>query len=118
MPIDECPVHGDAGDFCLNPPEGWAEWAKKKAQEAEDCPGGGDAHEAHLDMNGECPWCEAVKEDPPAHDHPGLLSGRGVDHVHQGGERLGATVVPVSTPGSHRSRSCRAATTSCADPQR
>lgn len=29
------------------------------AREAyEKCPGGGEAHDAHLDANGECPWCE------------------------------------------------------------
>jgi len=25
------------------------------------CPGGQEAHEAHLRLNGECPWCGAVE---------------------------------------------------------
>ena len=25
------------------------------------CPGGAEAHEAHLDMNDECPWCGATR---------------------------------------------------------
>lgn len=27
--------------------------------EALDCPGGEEAHHAHLELNGECPWCNA-----------------------------------------------------------
>jgi hypothetical protein len=23
------------------------------------CPGGSEAHEAHMEMNGDCPWCES-----------------------------------------------------------
>lgn len=27
------------------------------------CPGGAEAHEGHMQMNGECPWCPAVNRD-------------------------------------------------------
>lgn len=27
---------------------------------ADQCPGGWEAHEAHLDLNGECPWCGTI----------------------------------------------------------
>lgn len=26
------------------------------------CPGGEEAHYAHMDMNGECPWCGMYQE--------------------------------------------------------
>jgi hypothetical protein len=32
----------------------------------EACPGGWEAHQAHLALNGECPWCGKV--DPEAID--------------------------------------------------
>lgn len=28
-----------------------------------DCPGGIEAHDEHMDLNGECPWCGATEED-------------------------------------------------------
>jgi hypothetical protein len=24
---------------------------------SQNCSGGGEAHEAHMEMNGDCPWC-------------------------------------------------------------
>jgi hypothetical protein len=26
----------------------------------DECPGGQEAHDAHMALNGECPWCGAV----------------------------------------------------------
>jgi hypothetical protein len=34
----------------------------------EECSGGQEAHEAHMELNGECPWCSAVGESDPSLD--------------------------------------------------
>ena len=34
-----------------------------------ECAGGADAHAAHMDLNGECPWCGAWR-DADGREHP------------------------------------------------
>lgn len=40
-----------------------------------------DAHESHMELNGECPWCGAVGERDHSLDH--LSDAEAVDVVHR-----------------------------------
>lgn len=42
-----------------------------RIQQAQQCEGGQEAHYAHMEMNGECPWCGAYDPEQNQFGHIG-----------------------------------------------